>query len=156
MGILSRKKEVRSSSDPADQAIDAPAQSEGVAPESVDIPAVETVPSQPDAAPDLPVEPVEDELARVERSAEEEETEIRLKASELLGPIRQDPPDQRHEKSGSEPGTDLAEVISLANQKGGVAKTTSTLNLAVALAEMGNRVLCIDLDPPARGGKEKD
>jgi chromosome partitioning protein len=38
-------------------------------------------------------------------------------------------------------------VISLANQKGGVAKTTSTLNLAVALAEMGNRVLCIDLDP---------
>jgi chromosome partitioning protein len=147
MGILSRKKEVRSSSDPADQAIDAPAQSEGVAPESVDIPAVETVPSQPDAAPDLPVEPVEEELARVERSAEEEETEIRLKASELLGPIRQDPPDQRHEKSGSEPGTDLAEVISLANQKGGVAKTTSTLNLAVALAEMGNRVLCIDLDP---------
>jgi chromosome partitioning protein len=147
MGILSRKKEVRSSSDPADQAIDTPAQSEGVAPESVDIPAVETVPSQPDAAPDLPVEPVEEELARVERSAEEEETEIRLKASELLGPIRQDPPDQRHEKSGSEPGTDLAEVISLANQKGGVAKTTSTLNLAVALAEMGNRVLCIDLDP---------
>jgi chromosome partitioning protein len=147
MGILSRKKEVRSSSDPADQAIDTPAQSEGVAPESVDIPAVETVPSQPDAAPDLPVEPVEEELARVERSAEEEETEIRLKASELLGPIRQDPPEQRHEKSGSEPGTDLAEVISLANQKGGVAKTTSTLNLAVALAEMGNRVLCIDLDP---------
>ena len=40
-----------------------------------------------------------------------------------------------------------AEVISFANQKGGVAKTTSTLNLAVAFAESGHRVLCVDLDP---------
>ena len=40
-----------------------------------------------------------------------------------------------------------AKVISFANQKGGVAKTTSTLNLAVAFAESGHRVLCIDLDP---------
>jgi chromosome partitioning protein len=38
-------------------------------------------------------------------------------------------------------------VISFANQKGGVAKTTSTLNLAVAFAESGHRVLCVDLDP---------
>ena len=34
-----------------------------------------------------------------------------------------------------------------ANQKGGVAKTTTTLNLAVAFSEQGLRVLCIDLDP---------
>src|SRR6516165_2437154 len=39
------------------------------------------------------------------------------------------------------------QVIALANQKGGVAKTTTTLNLGVALAECGLRVLCIDLDP---------
>jgi chromosome partitioning protein len=39
------------------------------------------------------------------------------------------------------------EVIAFANQKGGVAKTTTTLNLAVAFAESGYRVLCIDLDP---------
>jgi chromosome partitioning protein len=38
-------------------------------------------------------------------------------------------------------------VIAFANQKGGVAKTTSTLNLAVALAEAGYRVLVIDMDP---------
>jgi chromosome partitioning protein len=41
----------------------------------------------------------------------------------------------------------LARVIAFANQKGGVAKTTSTLNLAVALQEQGLRVLVVDLDP---------
>ena len=40
-----------------------------------------------------------------------------------------------------------ARVIVLANQKGGVAKTTTTLNLGVAFFEKGLRVLCIDLDP---------
>lgn len=39
------------------------------------------------------------------------------------------------------------QVISLANQKGGVAKTTTTVNLAAALSERGKRVLCVDLDP---------
>jgi len=38
-------------------------------------------------------------------------------------------------------------VIVFANQKGGVAKTTTTLNLAVAFAEKGYRVLCVDMDP---------
>jgi chromosome partitioning protein len=39
------------------------------------------------------------------------------------------------------------QVIAFANQKGGVAKTTTTLNLAVAFAEAGHRVLCVDMDP---------
>ncbi|MGH3003268.1 MAG: ParA family protein [Gaiellaceae bacterium] len=39
------------------------------------------------------------------------------------------------------------QVIALANQKGGVAKTTTTLNLGVAFAEQGLRVLLVDLDP---------
>ena len=46
-----------------------------------------------------------------------------------------------------EPHTSRAKVIAFANQKGGVAKTTTTLNLAVAFAEKGHRVLCVDMDP---------
>ena len=43
----------------------------------------------------------------------------------------------------------MATVITFANQKGGVAKTTSTFNVGAALAKRGNRVLMIDLDPQA-------
>src|SRR3954447_3522680 len=44
-------------------------------------------------------------------------------------------------------GPPMGRVIAFANQKGGVAKTTTTLNLGVAFAEQGLRVLLVDLDP---------
>ncbi|HEX2096350.1 MAG TPA: AAA family ATPase [Solirubrobacterales bacterium] len=72
------------------------------------------------------------------------EEPTRLMARDLIAP-------SRHESTTEEPAAEVpvkhAEVIAFANQKGGVAKTTTTLNLAVAFAESGHRVLCVDLDP---------
>ena len=41
----------------------------------------------------------------------------------------------------------MAKVLAFANQKGGVAKTTTTVNLGVAFQELGHRVLAVDMDP---------
>ena len=106
-------------------------------------PEPEAVPAAPapERAPEPP--PVNRASATVTREPEVAEEEIRITASEAIAPTRQP-------ASGAE-GEDgphrRAKVISFANQKGGVAKTTTTLNLAVAFAESGHKVLCIDLDP---------
>jgi len=74
--------------------------------------------------------------------------DLRITASEAIAPRR--PPHSPSLATTDEEEAEAAiraKVISFANQKGGVAKTTSTLNLAVAFAESGHRVLCIDLDP---------
>src|SRR3989454_10238135 len=57
------------------------------------------------------------------------------------------PPDPAERHHSPEPEAGGAQVIAFTNQKGGVAKTTTTLNLAVAFAERGHRVLCVDMDP---------
>jgi chromosome partitioning protein len=71
--------------------------------------------------------------------------ELRITASQAIAPRRPAAASPTSEQ-GAVP-VHRAKVISFANQKGGVAKTTSTLNLAVAFAESGHDVLCIDLDP---------
>jgi chromosome partitioning protein len=85
----------------------------------------------------------EDEVVAV--AEEEEEDDGRIKAVDLIAPTRLDFI-KREEEVEADPVAH-AEVFVFANQKGGVAKTTTTLNLAVAFAESGYRVLCIDLDP---------
>src|SRR6266576_1333498 len=97
----------------------------------------------PNGAPEVDDDPVAPE-PQVEDEAADDASDgesARLKAEELITP-------SRHGRSDEEEAeVKTAKVISFANQKGGVAKTTTTLNLAVAFSESGHRVLCIDLDP---------
>jgi chromosome partitioning protein len=72
--------------------------------------------------------------------------EGRRSAEEIMAPTMK----RRHPftpEAIEAPGERRMQVFAFANQKGGVAKTTTTLNLAVALSESGHRVLCVDLDP---------
>ncbi len=99
----------------------------------------EAVPERP--APEPPAPAPEPEPAVVAVAPEEPE---RLMPRDLIAPSRGEARPVAVEPEGA---VKHAEVIAFANQKGGVAKTTTTLNLAVAFAESGYRVLCIDLDP---------
>jgi chromosome partitioning protein len=112
-------------------------------------PATEPTPSEPEPEPVEP-EPVEAEVKPkppVNRPERQEDDDRRMSAQQALAPVRRP-------GMGRPPGAHIgdeserrARIISFANQKGGVAKTTTTLNLAVAFAESGHDVLAVDLDP---------
>ena len=122
---------------------------EAAEPDAVEVKAEASLP-QPIPVPESVPDPEPTPEATADASDEPEDADAgRISFSEALSPRRgavsagTPSPDP----SATEKPVGTAKVISFANQKGGVAKTTSTLNLAVAFAESGHRVLCIDLDP---------
>ena len=135
---LSLAGESSESSPPAGEAFEEDADEEHTTVFEAVAPAVEEV---------EPSEGAEEQPLNAESGEDEEldEGDGRMRAVDLIAPTRLDFLNDKAE--AEEKPLKTAEVIAFANQKGGVAKTTTTLNLAVAFAESGYRVLCIDLDP---------
>jgi chromosome partitioning protein len=126
---------------PPDDSADEPVASADEAPE------VEVTEPEAKAPEPEPAGPEPKAMPPVNQSPPSDGDDDRLSAQQALAPVRRpgmSRPPGAHIGDESER---RAKIISFANQKGGVAKTTTTLNLAVAFAESGHDVLVVDLDP---------
>ncbi|HJP66962.1 MAG TPA: AAA family ATPase [Actinomycetota bacterium] len=109
--------------------------------------AAESEPVEPDRGPTPDSLPEAKSMPPPNPPTPEADDADRMTATQAMAP-------SRRPGIGKPPGAHIgdeedrrARVISFANQKGGVAKTTTTLNLAVAFSESGHNVLAVDLDP---------
>jgi chromosome partitioning protein len=134
--------------DPATQP--EPAQPEPAQPEPAQPEPAQPEPAQPEPARPEPAQPEQATVAPalpVNQAPPDPGDEGRISAHEALAPTRAPGTSRPPGAHIGDESERRAKIISFANQKGGVAKTTTTLNLAVAFAESGHQVLAVDLDP---------